>query len=141
MIDSEASRAAFERRNKDLDLTKKPDAWGNPAYVHSHIDAMWHGWQCALAEVKARAGEPQAYVYTYEEDGVYPELHRRCYRNAYGPKWHETPLFAMPLLAQGIEAATADETGTGSAVGESPVVEDHAPEPSAQTHTTKKKGE
>ena len=30
--------------------------------------------------------------------------------------------------AQGIEAATADETGTGSAVGESPVVEDHAPE-------------
>ena len=43
--------------------------------------------------------------------------------------------------AQGIEAATADETGTGSAVGESPVVEDHAPEPSTQTHTTKKKGE
>ncbi len=44
-------------------------------------------------------------------------------------------------LAQGIEAATADETQRGSAVGESPVVEDHAPEPSTQTHTTKKKGE
>lgn len=30
--------------------------------------------------------------------------------------------------AQGIEAATADETGTGSAVGESPVAESDAPE-------------
>lgn len=49
--------------------------------------------------------------------------------------------YLLKRPAQGIEAATADETGTGSAVGESPVVEDHAPKPSTQTHTTKKKGE
>ena len=43
--------------------------------------------------------------------------------------------------AQGIEAATADETGTGS--GRSPtsaVANGDLPEPCTQTHTTKKKG-
>lgn len=59
---------------------------------------------------------------------------------------HECPkrlawVRATIAAAQGIEAATADETRSGSAVGESPVVEDHAPEPCTQTHTTKKKGE
>jgi hypothetical protein len=43
-------------------------------------------------------------------------------------------------LAQGIEAGTV-ETERLDAKHESPVVEDHAPEPSTQTHTTKKKGE
>lgn len=35
---------------------------------------------------------------------------------------------AREVVAQGIEAATADETGTGSAVGESPVAASDAPE-------------
>lgn len=45
---------------------------------------------------------------------------------------------SLILPAQGIEAATADETGIGSAVGESPVAESDAPETSPQKRADRK---
>ncbi len=58
----------------------------------------------------------------------------------WGVSWPPPKGWRKALLAQGTsgfaqDAQRLDPQGAG------PVVEDHAPEPSTQTHTTKKKGE
>ncbi|WP_230939595.1 hypothetical protein [Burkholderia vietnamiensis] len=47
-------RAAFKVAHPHLDLSEKPDAWNRPAFVHSHVDAMFAGWQARAAS----ANEP-----------------------------------------------------------------------------------
>ena len=42
-------RERFEAAHKHLSLDKVDSEWtGSPTYVHSHVDAMWAGWQAAL---------------------------------------------------------------------------------------------
>lgn len=40
-------RAAFEKWNagRGVDIEIDKDGWGRPRYKHSHVDAMWHGFQ------------------------------------------------------------------------------------------------
>jgi hypothetical protein len=52
-------RAAFEAAHQHLDLTMGPDAWGRPAYVHSHVEAMWAGWQARAAQSGQRGAPEQ----------------------------------------------------------------------------------
>ena len=43
-------RERFEAAHKHLSLDKVDSEWtGSPTYVHSHVDAMWAGWQAALS--------------------------------------------------------------------------------------------
>ena len=71
---------------------------------------------------------------------------------SWDPPWSDLPhrpvqilgairaaFYAGWVAAQGIEAATAGETRSGSTEGESPVAEGHAPEP--PRHTSNIKGD
>ncbi|MCY1399781.1 hypothetical protein D9M71_148470 [compost metagenome] len=42
-------RAAFCAQYKHLDLSEKPDAWRRPQFLHSHVEALWSGWQARAA--------------------------------------------------------------------------------------------
>ena len=47
--DMTTERERFEAAHKHLSLDKVDSEWtGSPTYVHSHVDAMWAGWQAAL---------------------------------------------------------------------------------------------
>jgi hypothetical protein len=57
-IEQDTMRAEFEARYKHLDLTWRNDVWGRPEYVHSHVGALWEGYQAGRAA--AQAAEPVA---------------------------------------------------------------------------------
>ncbi len=40
-------REVFEKKFKTLDLTKTRDAWDRTIYAHSHIQAMFEGYEAA----------------------------------------------------------------------------------------------
>ena len=39
------TREEFEKFYKHLELSKEYDGWGEYRYKHSHVDAMYSGWQ------------------------------------------------------------------------------------------------
>jgi hypothetical protein len=41
-------REQFKSAHKHLDLSETKDAWDRPIFAHSHVEAMWSGWQAAL---------------------------------------------------------------------------------------------
>lgn len=46
----------FENHFKTLDFSKTKDAWGNQIYAHSHIQAMWEGWNAAQGYIGVPEG-------------------------------------------------------------------------------------
>ncbi|MDN8066295.1 hypothetical protein [Burkholderia vietnamiensis] len=58
-------RAAFKVAHPHLDLSEKPDAWNRPAFVHSHVDAMFAGWQARAASANETADERAAKIHDY----------------------------------------------------------------------------
>lgn len=50
-------REAFEKKFKTLDLTKTRDAWDRTIYAHSHIQAMFEGYEAAWSERTPPAGD------------------------------------------------------------------------------------
>lgn len=46
-IDKDAMREKFEDKFSYMELMKEKDSWGNDVYKHSHIEAMWFGYQAA----------------------------------------------------------------------------------------------
>ncbi len=46
---AQGERETFEAVYSSLDLSMWDDAWGMPAYRHSHVDALWEGWQARAA--------------------------------------------------------------------------------------------
>lgn len=56
-------RENFKAAHPHLELDEVPDAWGRPAFKHSHVEASWLGWK-ARASLAANAGsEPVAWRY------------------------------------------------------------------------------
>ena len=48
-------RDAFEAWARHLDISTEQDGWQGLRYTHSHVQAMWEGWQAAtLAEQENR---------------------------------------------------------------------------------------
>ena len=41
-------RERFEAHYKHLDKTLSRDAWDREIYAHSHVEALWSGWQAAI---------------------------------------------------------------------------------------------
>jgi hypothetical protein len=64
-------RAAFEARWSNLDFTTATDCWGRQKYVHSHIEALWDGWQAraAVAPSPSAAGESVATLAKHQPCG------------------------------------------------------------------------
>ena len=52
-------RPKFEEwcKRRSLDLTMDLDAWNRPKYKHSHIDAMWDGYNWACADASAELAD------------------------------------------------------------------------------------
>ncbi len=53
-------REAFEKKFKTLDFTKTRDAWDREIYAHSHIQAMFDGWQACWNARTPPAGDAQS---------------------------------------------------------------------------------
>ncbi|MDR5756978.1 hypothetical protein [Caballeronia sp. LZ035] len=51
------SRERFEAHYKHLDMTLNRDAWDREIYAHSHVEAMWDGWQAAERSALERAAQ------------------------------------------------------------------------------------
>jgi hypothetical protein len=45
----ETEREAFIKAHRHLDLTEISDAWGQPMFRHSHVEAIWDGWRARSA--------------------------------------------------------------------------------------------
>jgi len=78
--DAQGERETFEAVYSSLDLSMWDDAWGMPAYRHSHVDALWEGWQAraALAQPSPIRCQCCGYLVTDSE-------HRSCLRAAQQP--------------------------------------------------------
>ena len=77
---AQGERETFEAVYSSLDLSMWDDAWGMPAYRHSHVDALWEGWQAraALAQPSPIRCQCCGYLVTDSE-------HRSCLRAAQQP--------------------------------------------------------
>ena len=42
-------REAFRAAHRELDLSEKPDAWGRPQFLHSHVEVTWRGFQAGAS--------------------------------------------------------------------------------------------
>jgi hypothetical protein len=51
----EEEREAFKAAHRNLGLDEVPDAWGQPTFKHSHVEASWLGWIARAARTPARA--------------------------------------------------------------------------------------
>ena len=126
--------------------------WCNPPYsdIRPWVEKAWaeHRAGCAVIVMllpanRTEQGWWQDLIEPFR-DGRGP-IQTRFYRSRFNfglpnnpeGKFHSSPPFGCVLViwrtAQGIEAATADETRSGSAVGESPVAESDAPVTSRHT--------
>jgi len=52
-------REAFEKKFKTLDLTKTRDAWDRTIYAHSHVQAMFDGYEAAWNTRTPPAGDDE----------------------------------------------------------------------------------
>lgn len=49
----EEEREAFKAAHRHLGLDEVPDAWGQPTFKHSHVEASWLGWIARAARAPA----------------------------------------------------------------------------------------
>ena len=88
----------FENHFKTLDFSKTKDAWGNQIYAHSHIQAMWEGWNAALTQPKADGFDE--FVEMLEREPQYkPRL---------AALLNETPKADVDLMAKDMEKLKAE---------------------------------
>lgn len=53
------TRRMFEAEfAKNLDLTEDKDAWGQPKFKHSHVDALYEGWRRAIESLRRESPAP-----------------------------------------------------------------------------------
>jgi hypothetical protein len=50
----EEEREAFKAAHRHLGLDEVPDAWGQPTFKHSHVEASWLGWIARAARTPSR---------------------------------------------------------------------------------------
>lgn len=43
-LSTDMERADFIKAHPHLDVAMVPDAWGRPMFSHSHVEAIWSGW-------------------------------------------------------------------------------------------------
>ena len=49
---TDTTRDAFEAWARYLDISTEKDGWQGLRYTHSHVQAMWEGWQAATLAAK-----------------------------------------------------------------------------------------
>ena len=72
-------RSEFEQAmGQGFDFSLTPDAWGRPAYLHSHIEAMFAGWKLA----KRGGTEDSCFEAWFLKKNAMPRMEQLC-REAY----------------------------------------------------------
>ena len=54
------TRDAFEAWVRHLDISTEQDGWQGLRYTHSHVQAMWEGWQAATLAERERMADSLA---------------------------------------------------------------------------------
>lgn len=101
-------REAFENKFKTLDLTKTRDAWDRTIYAHSHIQAMFEGYEAAWNARTPPAGDAQGALSVLED--IFFENHgNKVYWPPEAIKQYETIIAA--LKDKGVSAPKIDFEG------------------------------
>jgi hypothetical protein len=58
-------RERFKASHKHLDLSETKDAWDRPVFAHSHVEAMWSGWQAALESRVLAERKPMYQIFAH----------------------------------------------------------------------------
>lgn len=99
-------REKFKAAHPHLELDEVPDAWGRPAFKHSHVEASWLGWK-SRASLAASAGSEPVYQARYR-NGFWQDSSRERFEYLQSPEitsaedWETRILYANPFPPEGM---------------------------------------